>query len=95
MSALESDPLYLAMTRPPLIWGVPLLFVGICGAAVCLAFIWTKFLPVLLAYPFLHGLGLWMFNQDPRFMEILMKSGRYCSACRTKRFFGHNVYLAE
>ena len=89
----DVEPLYLAMTRPPMIWGVPLMFAGLSGVAVCLSFIWTKFLPMLALYPFLHAAGYWMVERDPRFMEIWMTWSQRCARCQTRRLFGANVYL--
>ncbi len=92
-AAPEVHPLYLAMTRPPMVWGVPMMFAGMAACAVCLGFIWTRFLPVLLLYPFLHAAGYWMVEKDPRFMDIWMTWSRLCGQCQTRRKYGFNVYL--
>ncbi len=91
----DIEPLYLAMTRPPMIWGVPMLYVGVSGLAVCLIFIWTKFLPLLLLYPLVHAAGYWMFEQDCRFMDIWMAWSRHCAKCQTRRLYGVNLYLGD
>lgn len=97
----EVERLYLAMTRPPLIFGVPMMYAGVCGVLCCLAFIWLRFLgpffmlSMFALYPVLHAAGYWMVQKDPRFMEIFLTWGNKCARCQTRQLFGTNVYLGE
>lgn len=93
MAQVEADPLYLAMTRPPMIFGAPLLFAGAALLSCCMVFIWTKLFSALLCYPLIHLAGVVMVNKDPRFMEIARTWATKCSQCRSRRVFGTNVYF--
>jgi type IV secretion system protein VirB3 len=73
---LVADPLFVAVTRPPLRWGVAyeaLLFNLVITMEV---FVMTKnLLTLLIAIP-LHGLSALLCARDPRFFTLLMLWGR-------------------
>jgi type IV secretion system protein VirB3 len=73
---LVADPLFVAVTRPPLRWGVAyeaLLFNLVVTLEV---FVVTKnLLTLLIAIP-LHGLCAILCARDPRFFSLLMLWGR-------------------
>lgn len=73
---LVADPLFVAVTRPPLRWGVAyeaLLFNLVVTMEV---FVVTKnLLTLLIAIP-LHGLCALLCARDPRFFSLLLLWGR-------------------
>ena len=73
---LVADPLFVAVTRPPLRWGVAyeaLLFNLVVTMEL---FVVTKnLLTLLIAIP-LHGLCALLCARDPRFFSLLMLWGR-------------------
>jgi len=73
---LTTDPLFVAVTRPPMRWGVTftaLLFNLIFTMEV---FLLTKnLLTLLIAIP-IHGVCALLCLRDPRFFDLLMLWGR-------------------
>ena len=73
---LTSDPLFVAVTRPPMRWGVTfaaLLFNIIFTMEV---FLLTKnLLTLLIALP-IHGVCALLCLRDPRFFDLLLLWGR-------------------
>jgi type IV secretion system protein VirB3 len=84
---LHADPLFVGMTRPPMLFGVTYAAMIVNLVATAEAFIVTKDLAWLLAFVPIHGL-LWLVClYEPRFFDLLQLWGR----TRGMAWLGGNV----
>ena len=75
MSAFEAnrhDPLFVAVTRPAMKWGVTLDAIIATGALIAVLMIATKNPLTLLLYLPVHGVMYLMCLRDPRLMRLLL-----------------------
>ena len=73
---LTSDPLFVAVTRPPMRWGVTFTALLFNLIFTMEAFLLTKnLLTLLIAIP-IHGVCALLCLRDPRFFDLLMLWGR-------------------
>ena len=75
MSAFEvnqHDPLFVAVTRPAMKWGVTLDAIIVAGALIAVLMIVTKNPLTLLLYVPVHGVMYLMCLRDPRLMRLLL-----------------------
>lgn len=91
-SQLEVEPLYVAMTRPAMIWGVSILYFFTTGFATVIGFLASGSLAAFLAWPVFHLLGYVFTARDFRFAGIWYCWARFCSGNKAKRFWGCNTY---
>ncbi|MCB0430713.1 MAG: VirB3 family type IV secretion system protein [Flavobacteriales bacterium] len=68
---IKEDILFLGLTRPAMIAGVP--YDAVVGIAVCnlIVFIGFKDLKMLLLYPALHGICYLVTKHDPNTFRLL------------------------
>lgn len=89
---LNSDPLFLGLTRPPLLFGVSYTF-SILNVMVCMiAFIETSEIKWLAIMFPIHGIGYYLCSKEPLFLDLFMVSKQKCSRCPNKLFHGANSY---
>ena len=75
MSAFEvnqHDPLFVAITRPAMKWGVTLDAIIVVGALIAVLMIATKNPLTLLLYVPVHGVMYLMCLRDPRLLRLLL-----------------------
>ena len=73
---LASDPLFVAVTRPPMRWGVTFSAVLFNLIFTMEAFLLTKnLLTILIAIP-IHGVSALLCLRDPRYFDLLLLWGR-------------------
>ena len=95
--APEIDPLFLALTRPPLVMGVPMTWFGLnfmlFGIGM-IAFLdlWPKFLWVLFVCLPWHALGYLLTERDAQFMNVWMTKLQKCGPTRNKGYWKSNSY---
>lgn len=86
---IGSDPLFLGLTRPPLILGVSYTFAALNGIVSLLAFVITEsFFYLLVLLPGLHLVGWFICLKEPRAIELLITKSSKCSICRNRSVFG-------
>lgn len=85
---LETDPLFLALTRPTMVAGVTYLWVAAEMFSFCLYFINTSDFGGIKFLLIFHFLGMWLCSYEPRFMDIMQVSSITSSKCKNKRY--HN-----
>jgi type IV secretion system protein VirB3 len=69
--SLAVDPVYLGMTRPPMIWGVPFRSFVLNGVVTTIAFLaWNDLRGFLLFLP-VHALSYLLCLRDPRIFDLL------------------------
>lgn len=93
----EQDPLFIGMTRPPLVAGVPMELFGICfilfgiGMVAFTAFS-GKILFVLLTTLPLHAIGYIATERDPHWMKVWLIKFNKCPPVRNYSFWNSNSY---
>ena len=86
---IDSDPLFLGLTRPPLIMGVSYTFAALNGITSLLAFIITsKFFYLLVLLPTTHMIAWFICLKEPRAIELFLAKTSKCSICRNRSYYG-------
>jgi type IV secretion system protein VirB3 len=88
----DSDPLFLGLTRPAMIFGVTYPFAVLNGFCCLIYFIMTEDFKGFLALPFLHGLAYMICVKEPLAIELLMIKGAKCTKCKNRGVYGANSY---
>ena len=86
---LTADPLFLGLTRPPMVFGVSFPFVLVNVVVSFISFINTgNFLFMFMLFP-LHGIGYIICFKEPLFLELYMLKLSKCNTCKNKFFHGY------
>ena len=89
---MSTDPLFLGLTRPAMVWGVPQPFFVINGMVSMIAFLMTNsFYPLLVGAPFVHGLGYLVCLKEVRTFDLWLTRARFLR-CLNRRYWGANSY---
>jgi type IV secretion system protein VirB3 len=91
---IKADPLFLGLTRPPMIFGVSYKLAALNMLSSLLTFIVTSdFFYLLVLMPSLHGAFYLLCLKEPRAIELLIAKSSKCSICKNKsNFNGANSY---
>jgi type IV secretion system protein VirB3 len=92
MSVIKSDPLFLGLTRPAMLFGVSFPFAAINGFVCLIYFIATNDFKGFIILPFFHGIGYLICSKEPIAMELMMMKASKFSRCPNKTYFGANSY---
>lgn len=88
--SLKSDPLFIGLTRPPMIFGVSYKFVMINVLISFVCFIQTANLGIMLGLlPGMHGVAYIICFKEPLFLELWMLKLSKCNKCKNKMFHGY------
>ncbi len=86
---IGSDPLFLGLTRPPMLLGVSYKFAALNGLFSLLAFVITsKFFYLLILLPGLHLIGYFICLKEPRAIELFIARMSKCNVCRNRYYHG-------
>jgi type IV secretion system protein VirB3 len=86
---ISSDPLFLGLTRPPLLIGVSYTFAALNGIVSLLAFIITgQFFYLLVLLPGIHAIGWFICLKEPRAIELAIARYSKCNICRNRFYHG-------
>lgn len=86
---INADPLFLGLTRPPLIIGVSYTFAALNGILSLLAFIVTSsFFYLLVLLPGIHMIGWFICLKEPRAIELMIAKFSKCNICRNRSAHG-------
>ena len=89
---LSTDPLFLGLTRPAMIWGVPQpCFVINAMLCMIVFLVSSSFLPILLGAPLIHGLAYLLCLKDVRIFDLWLTKARFLR-CLNRRHWGANSY---
>lgn len=89
---LSVDPLFVGLTRPPMLFGVSYTFALFNAVACVLAFISTSnFKYLAIMFP-IHAIGFYLCSKEPLFLELFKVKAEKCSRCRNMFFHGANSY---
>ena len=86
------DPLFIGLTRPPMVWGVPMLWFGMnfiifgVGLIAFLDLLPKLMFLVTVNLP-LHVFGYLMSERDAHWMRILVVRLNKCGPTKTKAFW--------
>jgi len=82
---VSADPLFLGLTRPPMIFGVSYKLAALNMLSSLLTFITTSdFFYILVLMPSLHGAFYLLCLKEPRAIELLITKNSKCSICKNK-----------
>lgn len=73
---LVTDPVFVAVTRPAMRWGVTYSALLACGIVAVESFLVTRNLLWLLVYVPMHGLCYLLCLREPRIFDLLVLWGR-------------------
>ncbi len=89
---LNSDPLFVGLTRPTLIFGVSILYFLLNMMISITYFIQTSSIRVLIIAFIVHIAGYILCFKEPLFMEIALNKSSKCNKCSNKNYYGANSY---
>lgn len=91
-SEIQLTPLFSALTRPTMYWGVSIEYFSFCLFGCTALFLVSKsFLALLVAYPMLHALGAMACYYDPHYFALLLKKA-LCPPIMNQKEWGLNAY---
>ncbi|MFY9589815.1 VirB3 family type IV secretion system protein [Rickettsia endosymbiont of Halotydeus destructor] len=91
---LSSDPLFVGLTRPAMIFGVSIKFAALNMITSMTLFIWNNGISVLFMAGILHLIGYVICFKEPRFIELYLNKLSRTSQCPNKFYYGANSYSA-
>ncbi|OBY25169.1 type IV secretion system protein VirB3 [Leisingera sp. JC1] len=88
MEKINEDPLFLALTRPAMIWGIPMeAFAISCGSAGLAMIAADSIFYLLLTLPFL-AMSRFIVQRDQNAFRILFRWFDTGARCLNHRFWG-------
>lgn len=89
---LKADPLFVGLTRPPMIFGVSYMF-AVTNLMVCMItyVIMTDFTYLVMALP-IHLVGYVLCANEPLFIDLFRVRAEKCSRCKNRFYHGANSY---
>ena len=92
MSGLKSDPIFSALTRPQMIWGVTYTWAVFNLIVTLEGFLLTRSFWVFLLAFVLHDIGYVGCINEPRFFDLWIAKLSRCPRIPNHRFWGANAY---
>lgn len=89
---LASDPLFVGLTRPTMIFGVSIQYAMLNMMVSVTVFIQTSGIKIIFIAAIVHLVGYILCFKEPRFMEIYLNKGSKCNQCSNRSFYGSNSY---
>lgn len=90
--SVSSDPLFVGLTRPPMIFGVSFKFFFLNFFISLVSYINTPGLAVIGVAFGMHLFGYIICFKEPLFLELYLKKGEKCTRCQNRIYFGANSY---
>jgi type IV secretion system protein VirB3 len=86
---LVVDPLFLGLTRPPMLLGVSYTFAAL-NLMICLMIfvVTSNFIYLLVILPIVHTIAWLICLKEPRAIELFIAKSSKCNVCRNKHFYG-------
>lgn len=89
VGTVGTNPLFLGLTRPPMLAGVSYTFAALNGIITLLAFIITgNFFYLMVLLPATHTLGWFICLKEPRAIELMIAKFSKCNICRNRFYHG-------
>lgn len=89
---LASDPLFVGLTRPTMIFGVSIQFAMLNMMISVMAFIQDSSIYIVLFAGVMHLVGYILCFREPRFIELYLNKAGKCNQCPNRSFYGSNSY---
>jgi type IV secretion system protein VirB3 len=89
---VQADPLFVGLTRPPMLFGVSYTFAGLNGLIVMLGYIIFTSPKFILFGFFVHMVGYYLCAKEPLFIELFMIKQSKCNRSKNAATFGANSY---
>lgn len=89
---VETDPVFLGMTRPPMFWGVTYTAVVFYGMLTVAIFIATGYLRAFLLFLPLHAVAFLLCLKDPRIFDLLLVRATTRKPCPNRSLWGLHSY---
>ncbi len=89
---LVSDPLFVGLTRPTMIFGVSIKYAMLNLMGSVTWFIQDSRLYIIFIAAAVHLLGYLLCFKEPRFMELYSNYFSKCNQCPNKPYYGANSY---
>jgi len=87
---IETDPLFMALTRPTMLIGVTFLWIGLEGMISMMVFINTSsFKSMFIVIIPMHLVGYLACSNEPRFVELFIIWGKFFPKCVNRGFHGN------
>jgi type IV secretion system protein VirB3 len=91
-AGLVADPLFVGLTRPPMLFGVSYNFVLMNGFVCLMGYITTSNFKFFLMMFVLHGIGYYICSKEPLFIELFLVKSQKCKKRPNSLFHGANSY---
>lgn len=89
---LTSDPLFVGLTRPTMIFGVSIQYAMLNLMVSVTAFIQEASLYIIFFAAVVHLIGYLLCFKEPRFLELYLNYVSKCNQCSNKSYYGANSY---
>lgn len=89
---LGSDPLFLGLTRPTMIFGVSVKYAAVNMLVSMLWFVNKVSIYIIFGAILFHLIGYVVCFKEPLFVEIILNYLNKCSNCPNKSYYGANSY---
>ena len=87
-----SDPLFVGLTRPPLLFGVSYTYFVVNAMISLIGYIGTSdFRFLMIALP-IHMIGYYLCSKEPLFIELFKVRAEKCNRSSNKFYHGANSY---
>lgn len=91
-SKVRTDPLFVGLTRPPLLFGVSYTYFVVNALISMTMYIATSnFRYLMMAIP-IHAIGFYICSKEPLFIELFKIRADKCSRCKNRFYHGANSY---
>ncbi len=91
-SNLDTDPLFIGLTRPTMLFGVSLEYAMLNFMISTIFFIQKSSIYIIFISAVIHLIGYLLCFKEPRFMAIYMNYFDKCNKCTNKSYYGANSY---
>ena len=89
---IQSNPLFVGLTRPPMLFGVSYTFALLNGMMCMLTYITTsQFRYLAIMFP-VHFIGYYICSKEPLFIELFKVRAEKCTRSKNKFYHGANSY---
>ncbi len=89
---LQADPLFVGLTRPPMLFGVSYTFALLNSFFCMITYVMTSELKYFaLMFP-VHMIGYYLCSKEPLFLELYKIKAEKCSRSKNKFYHGANSY---
>lgn len=89
---LASDPLFVGLTRPSMIFGVSVQYAMLNMMISVTIFIQKSSIYIIFIAGLVHLVGYLLCFKEPLFMELYLNYAGRCNQCPNKGYYGANSY---